>query len=245
MDFRGTREELMAVLHAVPGILAGKIPVPSHIIQSFYTRIGVALLSQIQQDFLAKSRGAVGRDGIKWKPLSPQTIAARPVTAGERKALGIKNGPRGMLTPAENTRWKAIYAANLARMAAKGLADAKSRAAQMAWAILKSQGAKTKLAVLGSRQVDMGRDTGAMFRSLTPGQEDRASGAEDQVFELLPGGVRVGSNVPHFEHFHKVRPVWPLDGTVPEAWWPGIEAAIERGIIVMIEILLQSGWRPS
>lgn len=252
-NFNGTAAELREILTLLPKILSGEIPVPASALANIHLRVAVSLLSCIQQDFVVKSRGGVGRDGIKWKPLDPRTIAARPVTASERKAAGEKGkGQRGLLSPAENKRWKAIYASTLARARAKGTGDAEGLAARTAWSVLKSQGAKTKLAVYGSRQVDIGRDTSRMYRSLTPGVvtgdtrafQGDAPDSGDQVFVLIPGGAIVGSNVPYFERFHNVRPVWPLDNSIPEAWMVEVMRQAVEGIIIALQMLIQSGWRP-
>lgn len=245
ITFNGTREELYRVLALLPRLMSGEIAVPGRLLLAIHLRIGVALLSQIQQDFITKSRGGTGRDGIKWKPLARATIAARRITVEERRAAGVGGRrERGLLTPAENRQWRGIFASTLARMRAKGMANAEALAAQTAWAIMKSRGAKTRLALFGGRTVDIGRDTSRMFRSLTPGVEDRPSNEPEQIFMTIPGGAIVGSNVPYFEDFHRVRHVWPYDGTVPQAWMDACILAAVRGILEAIRELLASGWRP-
>jgi hypothetical protein len=100
-------------------------------------------------------------------------------------------------------------------------------------------GAKTKLDVLGGRTVDIGRDTGLLFRSLTPGVDDRPSGAEHQVFETPPGAVIVGSNLPYAGRFHRDRPLWP--GTFPPPWWVALQAAAARGLMVAARQVVMQG----
>lgn len=241
MRFNGTSAEVRAILREIPAIVAGHAPDPYGVARAVQLRVGVAALSQIQQDFLTKCRGGTGSDGVTWPPLKRSTIAARRVGRGELKSLGVGGKRvRGLLTPAENKLWKQIYGTRLARLRLHmGEAEARAKAASIAWAELKRRGAKTKLEVLGSRKVDMGRDTGRMFRAFTPGVEDRPSGEPDQIFETVQGAVIVGNKVPYFPAFHARRPCWPADGSIPAAWLPAIQAAAAKGMIRAAEIILQ------
>lgn len=197
----------------------------------------VALLSKIQQAFIVKSRGGTDEAGITWAPLQRSTIARRRIGPGDLLAIGVKgtkipkNRTRGLLTAGQDLQWRKIFGSRLANFLARGMpiGEAKARAAQIAWSILKAGGAKTKLEVLGGRQVDIGRDTNSLFRSLTPGIEGEPA-EPDQVREVGPGRITVGSNVPHAKHFHKRRRLWPADG-LPDAWNAAIAGAVGRGII--------------
>lgn len=103
----------------------------------------------------------------------------------------------------------------------------------------------TKLAYFGSRVVDILRDTARLFRSLTPGIEDRPSGNPDQVITLRPGQVILGSKCPYLETHQKgtkhvpKRLVFPENGLLPAAYVPAILAAGGRGIVAMLVILLR------
>jgi hypothetical protein len=146
-----------------------------------------------------------------------------------------------LLTPEQNRRWKGIFASRFAKMMAQGMpaGEAKATAAKIAWAILKSEGARTKLDVLGGRKVDIGRDTGILFRSLTPGIEDRPSGEADQIFEATPGLIVVGTKVPYASDFHKVRPMWP--DTMPDVWMEAVNKAAATGIALGMIKLVKAG----
>ncbi len=238
--YHGSRAQLAALLAKLPRAVAG-LEGEKDVVKSFMTRIGVALLSQVQIDFLTKSRGGIGRDGIKWKPLKPATIAQRRVTAGERKAAGIKGKrTRGLLTAAQDKKWRRIFATRKGWLMAHGMdgGAASARAAQIAWAVLKGEGALTKLAVFGHRQVDIMRDTSRLFRSLSPGVEDRQSDEDEQEFEIAPGRVTVGTNVPYAGKQFKERPPWPADGSIPEAWWPAILGAAQRGLVRIVALMV-------
>jgi hypothetical protein len=89
--------------------------------------------------------------------------------------------------------------------------------------------------------VDIGRDTGKMFKSFTPGNDDVPSGATDQIFETPPGRVVVGTNVPYATKFSESRPFWPRGGKMPTAWAREINEALERAIVKAVVIIAQRG----
>lgn len=246
--FAGGREELEATIRLLPQIVAGRVPDPLGIAKRVQLRVGVALLSQVQQDFVRKSRGETGKDGIKWKPLKRETIAQRRTSTAELKRLGITGKRiRGLLTPNEDERWRKIFARTLARLREDGVPEsaAKVRAGQAAWAALKAEGAKTKLDILGGRKVDILRDTGELFRSFSPGVEDQPSNADGQIFQVPTGRVIVGTNKKPWHHAGipgrlPARPFWPPDGSIPDAWWPPIQRAAVRGMQQVLAELLGS-----
>lgn len=253
ITFRGSRADLTNLLASIPKALAGTSD-PHQIARGIQLRSGVALLSKIQQAFVVKSRGGTGEDGIKWKPLKRETIAQRRIGKGDLAGIGIKGTKakgrvRGLLTPDQDRRWRQIFASRLA--AFRENMDEKSAAAaaaRIAWAVLKREGAVTKLALLGNRQVDILRDTGELFRSLNPGVEDRPSGADGQVFQVPPGRVIVGSNKKTWHHAGipgklPARPLWPPDGKLPPPWTVAVCKAIERGIVRAIVLLVEGGTR--
>ena len=253
LHFRGSRAELVARLRELARALAGTGPDTHDVAGPVLTRGAISLLSQIQSAFIAKARGGVGSDGIKWAPLSRKTIAARRTTPGELKSLGIKGKRvRGLLTPAEDKRWRGIFASTLARLRARGIEGgaAMAIAAKTAWAVLKASGAKTKLEVLGGRTVEILRSTSRLLNSLTPGYESTPSGAEDQIFQAEPGRIVVGTSVEYALKHHKgdpsknlpARPLWPDE--MPEIWWAAVNAALLRGIVRAVQELVTAGGRP-
>jgi hypothetical protein len=248
LEYHGTRADLVRLLQHIPAVLGGA-PDPNGIARGIQLRAGNVLVSKVQQAFIVKSRGGTGEDGIKWKPLKRETIAQRRTTRSERKALGITGTRvRGLLTPAQDRRWRQIYGSRLARLLASGVGggEARATAARIAWAILKSEGAMTKLDVLGGRQVDILRDTGELLRSFTPGVEDKPSGADGQVFKLEPSRVIIGSNKKPQHHTGipgrlPARPFWPPDGSLPRPWSEAILGSIQRGMVRAIVLLVEQG----
>ncbi len=230
--FRGTRAAAVDHVRRVVAQITGReAPAPA-VVEDVMLPAAVTLLSRVQLAFIDKADGRTGDDGITWKPLKRSTIAGRRTTRGELKSLGITGKrERGFLTPAENRRWKDIFGTRTAHFMAMGMdkTAAMGKAAAIAWATLKREGAKTKLEVLGGRHVQMGRDTGRLFASLTPGFEAGSEQQGDQVLKVEPGRITVGSRVPYAERFHKFRPLWPAD--LPGPWLEAIGNTMARGLI--------------
>jgi hypothetical protein len=242
--YLGSMDDARRELEALPAILAGRVPDPMGVARAVQLRCGVALLSEIQRAFITKSRGGVGSDGIKWAPLKPETIARRRTTAGELRQLGIRRrGSRPSLTAAQDLRWRQVFG-RVFRRASLDMDEraAKGVAAAIAWQTVKTEGAKTKLELLGGRQVDILRDTGVLFRSLSPGVDDKPSGADGQVFETPAGRVIVGTNVKPWHHTGNpetglpARPLWPTDGSIPERWRGSINRAAATGVLMAIRM---------
>ena len=101
---------------------------------------------------------------------------------------------------------------------------------------------QTKVELLGSRTVEILRDNGILFNSITPGtwspgQDYRAE--RDQVFEIDGNSVAVGSTVKYFRTHDQGdssrgiprRQILPDEEKVPDLWWDrwlavGIDAVV-------------------
>lgn len=250
VSYQGSDVALGRLLADLPRILAGLRPDVAGIGRAMRLRLGVGLMSKIQQDFIRKSRGQTGEDGIKWKPLERTTIAQRRTTAAERRAAGVGGRRvRGLLTPSQDRQWRMIYATRRASMISRGVpaSTASARAAAIAWTILKNAGAQTKIGLFGGRTVDILRDTGELFRSFTPGVEDRPARTPGQIFRERPGQVIVGTNKKTWHHkgTRKLpsRPFWPLNGQLPPAWWRYLLGVYTRGLAVVLARFIANGGR--
>lgn len=125
--------------------------------QAFITAFLHQLFTDIHRGYMRRSKGGPDDLGFKWKPLSRKTIAARPITGADRKQYSIpSNVTRGLLTPEQDKRWRGIFASQLKKLEAGGAPDARARAARIAWGILKSEGARTRIDALGNRKVAIG-----------------------------------------------------------------------------------------
>lgn len=235
---QGGRADARRAIKRFVGILTGKSPDQGGLARSVFFVLGIAALSDIQEDFIRKSRGGVGEDGVKWKPLSKQYLAyGRRFGKGEQAqlkrnaGLGSKHhrgvgGKGGLLTAQQQKRWNQVYRQTVAAMAARyDIEEARRIAAGHAWNVIKAEGAKTKLEVFGNRQVDMLRDTGVLFNSLSPGYlssdgrdyvKPSAEGGDQQIFEALRDGILLGSNVAYAGAQNSSRPFLPR--AIPDAW---------------------------
>lgn len=220
--FQGNRAQAVGIVGRLVRMLTGQEADSTGLVKGVFLAIGSAALSDIKADFIRKSRGGTGEDGVKWPPLSAKYLAySRRFVPGEQKALkqgaGLGKGHRhapggksGLLTAWQLRRWRRLFVQFKRRfMVSMPEAAAKSRAAATAWIILKREGAQTKLNVFGSRKVEILKDTGVLLNSLSPGRivgGDGASteyakpdgeGGEQQIFETLKNGVIVGTTVPY------------------------------------------------
>lgn len=230
-----SRAEVKQILGLVPGICAGNIPDSSGVIHEMQIRLGTLLLDKIQDAFVAKARGGTDEAGESWPKLKRATIANR--RPAPRKKRGVR--PRGLLTAAQDKRWRLLYSQALRGLSKKSenAVGNRSHAAAYAWMVLKAEGAKTKLAVYGDRRVEMLRDTGSGLNSLSPG-------ADGNVFKADPGSVIVGTNVKYMAAHHNGVPgklpkrrLWPE--ALPGSWWEAIIDQARQGMIRLLTILVR------
>lgn len=259
--FRGGRSEVRRILNGLIATLGGHAG-RSDIAQGVFVAVGMAALSDIQDDFIRKARGGVGEDGSRWKRLSPKTLAySRRFGPGERAALkrgaGLGPGNRfapggkdGLLSVSQLKRWRQLYAMHLSRLAvSRPMGLAKQIAAAIAWNKIKAEGGQTKLAVFGDRPHEPLRDTGILFNSLSIGslsgndyQKPAIEGGEYQIFEALANGVIVGTNVPYARTHNEGDPsrgiperrFIPKDDQIPEVW---LERWVDVGINAVAKAL--------
>jgi len=248
VTFRGSRDDLYRLLRGLPAALAGKAPDPQQLARSLQLRLGVALLSKVQQAFVIKSRGGVGEDGILWKPLAISTVAGRRETAQDKR---LSSGLRARSPTLTDTERKAIEKDirrrtadlmarfGLSKSQAKGLARAAAEASYR-----RTGAIAARQTMLGNRPVDILRDTGELFRSFSPGVEDRPSGAEGQIFQIVPGSVIIGTNKKPWHHQGvpgklPARPFWPPGGQLPDAWWDYLLGVYLRGLLKALETILR------
>lgn len=215
IQIKGSKRELRKAIKHLPGYISGAVPDVYGIGRTFKAFFAQAFWERVHKAYEVKSTGGADDTGTKWKPLSPATIAQRPLVPGERKSLGIKRNEkvRGLLTPQQDLLWKGIFASTFKRLIAQGYGagQAKAEAGQLAWAILKKMGAKTKLEVLGKRNVPIGIDSGDLYEATTPGKASVAGyqPPPNQKFISRRGGIEIGIKLPYATKFHKVRRIWP------------------------------------
>lgn len=182
--------------------------------------------------------------------LVARTVAA--LTGRGPDPLGLARGLQLRLSTVALSKIQQEYVA----LSNRGVAPSDGRKwAELAPSTIRKKQAKERKATRGKRgkgkpfagHYPIGRDTGRLLRSLTPGVDDRPSGAPDQVIEHRAGSVVVGTNVPHAKSFHAgrehqpARPITPA--TLPAAWGTALLDAGLRGAVRALELAFAGGGR--
>ena len=259
--------EVFAILSGLPQVLAGRAPDPHSIARGLALRIAVAFFELVSDAFIVKARGGVDDAGVKWPPLSRSYLA---YGRSEGRALRWKDGRRigtdvggmapgkhpdgrqynGYMTSGELNQWYKIYRRNLARISKKEPGSiAKVLASKIAWAAMKRAGVKTKWDELGTRSVEILRDTGLLFNSLMPGVFSEAgptanySPPADQVCDFTPGKLVAGTHVEYAQYHQnasdtgRLRMLWPK--SLPQLWKDHLTEQLKLGLIQIIVILIR------
>lgn len=77
VNYRGPQGRLRGFLAGIPAVLAGAAPDPHGIGPPLRRAMARALEDAARADFVTKSRGGTGTDGIRWPPLAASTLARR------------------------------------------------------------------------------------------------------------------------------------------------------------------------
>ena len=196
-------------------------------------RVGMAILGRIRAAFVVKARGGTDEGGVRWKPLSPKTIAyskTRQRGKGGRTRTEKKRDayPSQALNARQQARWWAVYRRQLAIY--KG---DKGHAAAVAWLVLKAEGARTLVDKYGNRPVEILRDTGLLLNSLSPGVA-----STERIFRVQPGAVIVGTNRKGALRHHTGIPgrlpqrrLWPAPDRWPASWWKDVTEQAKQGLL--------------
>ncbi len=211
------------------------------IANAMMTRVGMAILGRIRAAFIVKARGGTDEGGVRWKPLSPKTIAyskTRQRGKGGRTKTEKKRDtyPSQALNKKQQERWWEVYRRSLARF--KG---DKRHAAAVAWATLKGEGAKTLVDKYGGRQVEILRDTGLLLNSLSPGVY-----SPHTIFMVSAGEVIIGTNRKGASRHHNGVPgrlpqrrLWPAPSRWPQSWWDDVMDQVKLGMLDMAMELIK------
>jgi len=155
-----------------------------------FTALGFAALSDIKADYIRKAKGQTGEDGIRWKPLSPKTIARRRIGPGDKKLTHVADRLKAEAAATKAARQKFDADAKVRRKRLEARfalslpsEEARKRAAEQikverAAADFRLRGkiplakatGKRRWEILAQRQVDILRDTGVLLNSLSPGE---------------------------------------------------------------------------
>lgn len=241
VTFRGSRSDLRRLLSALPALLTGRDPRHADLAEQLHLRVGTAALSLIREAFLDKARDGTDETGLTWPPLKPETIAynrRHPGLARQRSRAAKRGSNRPSLTAAQDRRWRQLYASRAGGN--RATRETRARAAAYAWFHLKAEGATTVLQQYGGTKVEILRDTGILFNSLS-------AGAPMNRLEVQPGQVTVGTNVPYAAAHHngtrtlRQRRLWPEPRTWPQRWWDELLAVLLEGAGKLAQAVAQRG----
>lgn len=239
--FRGSHEQAKR-LALMLGTLLNKNNHP--VGRAFMSSVGFGALSDIKQAYIVKAKGGTDEMGIKWPPLHPKTVANRRVGKKDLADPDIK--ARETIRKREEKKLLKRYLLSMP------VSEATKKARQVASLRATIQTGKTKVQTLGGRQVEILRDTGVLFNSLSPGVlipgGEYRSSEDDQIFELNAGKIIVGTNV-LYAATHNYgdasrgiprRQFLPdNDGQVPEVWWDRWFAIAQVSLGVAFKMLLE------
>ena len=252
--FRGTRADITRIALQLAAVLAGRAPDTQGVARGFMLTLGFAALTDIKEAYLVKAAGGTDEMGIRWPPLSPETIAARRVGPRDKKsseAIKVRERIRKRETTKALKRFRLSLPEPEAQRRAKIVGGLKAT----------RETGRTKVVTLGGREVEILRDTGVLLNSLSPGRltgsggsvsysPPSGEGGSEQIFQLGAGEVIVGSNVIYFRTHQRgdksrnipQRKVLPDDETpVPAIWWTRWTALANKGLVVGAELLYRRG----
>lgn len=192
VTFRGSKATARTVVKQMLQSVVGRSSEYADLAAGVHAAVAVAAQSDVKDDFVRKSEGQMGEDGVKWPDLKPDTIARRgKVTkADEREVVEI--GARAALVR------------GIAKGKRKKLAKKHGAARAKKMAIVAAEREATRLTgvrkrdVLALRKVQMLRDKGGLFNSLSPGTATPTgfvNGGKNQSHVTTPNGIKVTSNV--------------------------------------------------
>lgn len=231
--FRGTKAELRRQIYHLVAIMSGRASDENHIGKQFAMAIGYQFLADIHNAYDEKARGRIDDMGYQWAPLSPITLFRRrnqsgqPNEAAQRKLERLQKSRKGFLRDREQEHL--LYLTSIGYNPDSRLS--KKIARQVAEAKYSSQ--ESMLSAAAAGDVEILKDTGVLFGSLTPGvlqgfhySKPTVPGGEDQIFDVNPGEVILGTSV-EYGHHHQhgtsripARPFLPVKAEdVPAIWW--------------------------
>lgn len=216
---------LRQVIEDVVSTLPEEIRAGGTDIDDMLYKVGIVTAGHIKGAFVTKSQGGTDEAGERWQPLSPKTVAYRRANRTKRERAR-ETWPSQALTKKQQERWWEVYRRGLMMYQRD-----KSRAAKLAWFVLKSEGATTLFNKYGGAQVDILRDTRKLLNAILP----RVEGGEVLV------GVDP-RDVPYAAAHHygvpdrglPQRRLWPEPQDWPQSWWDGILSSIEGGLTEII-----------
>ena len=233
--FRGSPERAAEIVRGIADAVAGR-PSGQYEEPARWVKYSVmiAALSDVKIDYIRKARRERGEDGVKWKELSPTTIARRRVGREEAKTGRI--GHRNQIVKQEFKKYYRRYVLSLPKAEARRAA---MRAAEQAATRIMGE---TKAETLSQREVEILRDTDLLLSSVSPGEiggsptgptyrPPPGEAANFHKVQVVPEGITFVTNVVYADTHQKglghcpARPFIP--DRPPAVWldrWAGVAA---------------------
>jgi hypothetical protein len=205
-------------LKGIPApVLYGEVP-KYRSVNTMYTAVMCQeLMKRVNASFWARAKRGADDLGNTWKPLAPSTHIYKPLSPIEKGDYKIEGKRvRGLLTPAQDLLWRRIFARTYNRLVKKGKGEveAKKEAAERAWAVVKAQGAQTKLNLYEGRITDTNIRYGRLVAATKPGSvaNNRYYPPKNQIISVGPRGrIRINFKLPYAKAVDAVRPIVPPD----------------------------------
>lgn len=243
INFRGSRADVSRIAQRLAGILSGREPDTLGIGRGFLLALGFAVLSSVKEAYVIKARRGTDAMGIQWPELSPKTVANRRIGPKDirenpliAKFVKIRKRESARIRREFKKQEGKLFERFLLSLDAK---EARKQAKRTASIRAFREIGLTKVQLLGGRIVDILRDTGVLLNSLSPGRltgsgvnvsysQPSGEGGEDQVVDVSPGELIVGTNVAYAATHQFGNPSKRIprrqflpddESQVPEVWW--------------------------
>lgn len=206
-------------------------------------QIGTQLLSFVKLDYVTKSRGGTGTDGIKWAPIKVGTILARLRKAGHLKSRPVPGTNRKIGVVAKTVKANEALFKQLARAGVKfrdkkgnTIKGSKPRA-KAGNTVGTTKATREKSVKLAPGSYQIGVDTGLQLNSAGPGYSG-PDGKGGNVMTYTEDTVTVGFGRSYSGHFDKHRKLIP--DLLPEPWRKELEGMVAAMGGKIIEDKLES-----
>lgn len=210
------------LIQSIPDYISGNRNDKYGINKIYRSNFVAKMFELIYKSYEMRSEGRPDDYGNSFTRLKRETIAERPLRKGDVTLLGLsasqnrgvslKQRTRGMLTPEQDKMWRVEFVKVFKKLVLNySMEKAKEIASKIAWARVRRAGAKTKVEILGSRNVLIMRDTDRLFDSFEPSKVSNNSyrPKKDQLVKFEKGKITLGTLVPYADFHNKTRPIIP------------------------------------
>lgn len=225
-------EEIKHLVRYSAKCVKGTVPDHYRVGERFWSAVAHSLFESIFTAFLAKSNHQKDELGQSWKDLDPKTKAynrpdaRRSLVLYDNRAVRTPSlRVRPTLPPSVNKAWGGRWLGILMGYAVEE-DSTKELAAGSTWEYFKAKGYPTLIGLTQNLKLPILNRTGALQRSLFPAPLRGGIYIPldaNQIFEMSPGKLVVGTKRPGVEYIAGKRPLWKKK---PSLW---ISRALDEG----------------